>query len=217
MTRERIKALLVEDEPAEARLIQETLAEAVAVGFELRQVNRLEDALQLLGRESFDVVLLDLSLPDSQGLEGLGKAQARAPGVPFIILTGMDDETMALKAVQQGAQDYLAKASLSNALLVRAIRHAIERKRLEEQQLHSQKMESLGRLAGGGGGGPRHQQPPHPHNGLRPMGGHGAPTHGPRCCSPRATPTTPCSTRGSGRRASSFSRSRSPLPCWPGR
>jgi len=146
---ERIRTLLVEDEPSAVRLIQETLAEAKAVGFELTHVDHLSDALKLLGREDFDVVLLDLSLPDSQGLEALVKAQAQSPGVPIVILTSLDDETVALKAVQEGAQDYLVKGPLANALLVRSVRYAIERKRLEEQLLHSQKMESLGRLAGG--------------------------------------------------------------------
>lgn len=152
---ERIRTLLVEDEPSAVRLIQETLAEAKAVGFELTQMDRLNDALKLLAREEFDVVLLDLSLPDSQGLGALVQAQAQAPGVPIVILTSLNDETVALKAVQEGAQDYLVKGPLANAILVRAIRYAIERKRLEEQLLQSQKMESLGRRAGGRG--PRHQ------------------------------------------------------------
>lgn len=132
-----IKVLLVEDNPGDVRLIQEALAAADTVKLELAHVARLDAAMKRFREEHFDVSLLDLSLPDSQGLETFTRAQAQAAGVPVVVLTGLDDEALALKAVQAGAQDYLLKGQLDGKLLVRAMRYAIERKRIEEQLLHT--------------------------------------------------------------------------------
>jgi PAS domain S-box-containing protein len=126
-----MKALLVEDNAADARLILEMLKEPSAGAFQLRQVAELDSALERLRQESFDVVLLDLGLPDSQGMETLTLFQ-KAGGLPIVILTGLDDERFALEAVRAGAQDYLVKGRFDSQLLVRTIRYAVQRKRAEE-------------------------------------------------------------------------------------
>ncbi|MCH8011565.1 MAG: PAS domain S-box protein [Candidatus Marinimicrobia bacterium] len=134
-----IKILLVEDSPADARLLREMLADVTTAQFELTLVERLSDAVQRLSEESFDVVLLDMMLPDSAGLDILLRAQEVAPGLPMIVLTGtFEDEALAVKAVQEGAQDYLFKDQVDGILLVRSIRYAIERKRAEEELKASQ-------------------------------------------------------------------------------
>ncbi len=135
MTEARIRTLLIEDNPGDSRLIQEVLSEAKGVAFDVTCANRLAEGLQHLAGQGADVVLLDLSLPDSRGLETFVKTHAQAPEVPIILLTGLEDELLAVEAVQKGAQDYLGKAyvQLDSILLVRAIRYAIERKRAEKE------------------------------------------------------------------------------------
>src|SRR2546429_263817 len=108
MNLEDTRVLLVEDNPADARFLREQIVD-VGGGIRLTHVSRLEDALRKLDAEDFDIVLLDLSLPDERGLETLVRAHARAPGVPIVVLTGTDDEALAIKAVREGAQDYLVK------------------------------------------------------------------------------------------------------------
>ncbi|HEY3232060.1 MAG TPA: diguanylate cyclase response regulator [Roseiflexaceae bacterium] len=122
-----IRIFLVEDNPADVRLLHETLAEVGSVQFIIAQSDRLDEALQRLDNEHFDVMLLDLSLLDSQGLDTLVRAQARAIGVPIVVLTGLDDEAIAVRAVGEGAQDYLLKGQVTSNALVRALRYAIER------------------------------------------------------------------------------------------
>ena len=129
MPPETLRILLVEDNPDDAELLRESLSEVASPHFELTHVPRLADALERLGGERFDAVLSDLGLPDSQGLATFARLQARAPDVPIVVLTGLDDETVAVRAVQDGAQDYLVKGQLSAGLLVRSIRYALERQR----------------------------------------------------------------------------------------
>ncbi|MCP2520887.1 GGDEF domain-containing response regulator [Candidatus Aminicenantes bacterium AC-708-M15] len=128
--------LLIEDNPGDVRLIQEMLKEVEGVKFNFRHADRLSKALEILIRNGIDVVLLDLSLPDSQGLETFNKLQERIPDIAVIVLTGLDDSTIGVKAVQQGAQDYLIKGKVDGQLLFRSICYAIERhhmmKRLKE-------------------------------------------------------------------------------------
>ena len=129
-----MKALLVEDNPADARLIREMLKELPAGTVQLQQVGRLDSAMEKLGQETFDVVLLDLGLPDAQGIETLTLIQKASRGVPIVILTSFDDEPFALEAVRAGAQDYLVKGRFPESeLLVRSIRYAVQRKRAEEE------------------------------------------------------------------------------------
>jgi two-component system CheB/CheR fusion protein len=128
-----MKLLLVEDYPAQARLIREMLKEPTAGTFLVQHESRLDSALERLRQETFDVVLLDLGLPDSQGMETLMRVQTASGGLPILVLTGFDDESFALDAVRAGAQDYLVKGRFDGELLVRTIRYAVERKRAEEE------------------------------------------------------------------------------------
>lgn len=127
-----IKILLVEDNPGDALLLQETLSEITFVELEWVHVERISQAIARLESENFDVILLDLLLPDSNGLDTLLQIQSRVPHTPIVVLTGMADDTLAVRALQAGAQDYLVKGQASGSdLLMRSIRYAIERKRIE--------------------------------------------------------------------------------------
>jgi signal transduction histidine kinase len=139
---EAIEILLVEDNPGDARLLREMLI-ANSSQVELTHVERLDAALQRLEVASFDVLLLDLSLPDEQGLDTLIRTHTQAPHVPIIVITGLDDEVLAIEAVRGGAQDYLVKTQVAESnghLLMRAIHYAIERKRAEKE-LHRRNRE----------------------------------------------------------------------------
>jgi hypothetical protein len=140
MNLDGIRVLLVEDNPGDARLFRELVRDAGAGQWKLVQVDRLSSGLDLLKREAFDVMLLDLSLPDADGLETLIRAHAQAPKVPIVVLTGHDDEALAVRAVRAGAQDYLVKGRLDGDLLVRSIRYASERgqaiEALERREQH---------------------------------------------------------------------------------
>ena len=127
------RILLVEDNPGDARLIREMLAEAEGASFEIDWAPQLSAGLEKLSRGEIDLVLLDLGLPDSRGLDTFVKAYAQAPQIPFVVLTGLDDQTLALSAVRKGAQDYLVKGQTDGEVLLRAIRYATERKRIEEE------------------------------------------------------------------------------------
>ncbi|MBD0321613.1 MAG: response regulator, partial [Gemmatimonadetes bacterium] len=131
-----VRILLVEDNPGDARLLRETLREAEGFPFELSHAARLGDAAAMLPDCAAEVVLLDLSLPDAHGLDTVRRMLEAAPGIPIIVLTGTDDERLALQAVHAGAQDYLAKGRVDGPLLARSIRYAIERNRLERERAH---------------------------------------------------------------------------------
>ena len=128
-----MRALLVEDNPADARLIQEMLKAWPDGQVELQPVARLEAALKRLRQETFDLILLDLGLPDSQGLETLTRTAQAGGSSPIVVLTGRNDQAFALEALRAGAQDYLVKGHFDSDLLVRAIRYAVERRRAEEE------------------------------------------------------------------------------------
>jgi two-component system cell cycle response regulator len=130
MPEDRINVLVVEDNPGDVRLIREMLAESNENGFLVEPVNQLSAGLARLSESGIQVVLLDLSLPDSQGLDTFAQVHAHAPDIPVIILTGLDDETLGQIAVREGAQDYLVKSQITSPILARAIRFAIERQRL---------------------------------------------------------------------------------------
>jgi PAS domain S-box-containing protein len=123
----------VEDNPGDARLMQEYLADSSEVVFTLEHVVTLAAGLERLTRPGIDVVLLDLTLPDCAGLETFTRVQKQAPQMPIIVLSGQDDEALATKTVHSGAQDYLVKGQgVDSRLISRSIRYAIERKRTEE-------------------------------------------------------------------------------------
>src|SRR6185437_10840267 len=125
--------LLIEDNPGDARLIREMLFEDSAGAFDLRSVARLSQGLEALSRESASLVLLDLTLPDSSGIETFSKVYAQAPDVPIIVLSGNDDQQLALYAVKSGAQDYLVKGKIDRELLLKAMQYSIERKRYQQE------------------------------------------------------------------------------------
>jgi PAS domain S-box-containing protein len=127
-----LNILLVEDNPGDIRLLQEILREVTTTRCQITPVITLAAAITTLSSSiNFDVILLDLSLPDSQGIESLRKLRDRVPKLPIVVLTGSDDETMAILAMQEGAQDYLIKGQVDRNLLLRSIRYAIERERTE--------------------------------------------------------------------------------------
>lgn len=125
-------ALLIEDNPGDARLIGEMLKEADGE-FVMIWVDQLADGLKKLRQKSADIVILDLNLPDSQGLATFSRLQAEFPQLPIVILTGLQDSELALKAVSAGAQDYLTKGDVSRGALLRVLRYGIERKRAEAE------------------------------------------------------------------------------------
>jgi len=130
---ERQRVLLIEDNPGDVRLIREMLSEGEDGLFELECVGRLSQGLEYLSTRPAGVVLLDLSLPDSYGFDTFLRVYAHSPKVPIIVLTGHDDQKVALSAVKTGAQDYLVKGKLDRELLLRSMQYSIERKRYQEQ------------------------------------------------------------------------------------
>jgi diguanylate cyclase (GGDEF)-like protein len=135
--------LLIEDNPGDARLIREMIAEDPNAPFILSCVERLALGLEQLSAGETGLVLLDLSLPDSLGLETFAKVYAPSPTVPIIVLTGNDDQNVALSAVKSGAQDYLIKGRLDRELLLRSMHYSIERKRYQVQLEHQANYDML--------------------------------------------------------------------------
>ncbi len=127
-----INLLLLEDNPGDARLIREQLTDT-DVSFNLQCVDLLSKGLKSLASQDIDAILLDLGLPDSQGLNAIEYLRAKKSSIPIIILTGLNDESVAIEAVRRGAQDYLIKGSITGNTLSRVIRYAIERKNYEEE------------------------------------------------------------------------------------
>ncbi len=128
-----MRVLLVEDNPADAELIRELLGDFPQYSFSVRHAGDLASAVALLESGGVDFVLLDLGLPDSQGMETVRAVRAAAEGVPIVVLTGLDDEDVGLRALKEGAQDYLAKGWMNGPALVRSIRYAEERNRTEAE------------------------------------------------------------------------------------
>lgn len=134
MTDKPVTVLLIEDNPGDRRLIREMLAEAGTITFDVQYADRLQAAMEHLGQNGLDVILLDLGLPDSQGLETLRKIYGQVPEMPIVVLTGLNDEMVGVQAINEGAQDYLIKGQVDTQLLTRTIRYAIERKQAEERE-----------------------------------------------------------------------------------
>ena len=147
MQKEKLRVLLVEDNPGDARLVQEMLSAHEAGGFEVVHTARLEEALKRLSKEAFDAVLLDLSLPDSSGVATLDKARIResqesAPSdkrTPIVVITGREGhEEEDLDSVHHGAEDYLEKSTLRADILIRSIQFAVERHRQRQRSSDEQ-------------------------------------------------------------------------------
>jgi len=135
MESERIRILLVEDDPDDVWIMRGLLGDRWDGPFELVHIDLLSSGLKRAAENDFDVVLLDLSLPDSRGLETFFKMKAGVgESVPIVVLSGYDDETTAVKAVQAGAQDYLVKGQVDDNVLIRSIRYAIERSRRHDAE-----------------------------------------------------------------------------------
>ena len=129
MGKKTVKVLLIEDSEADARLIREMFSEPRRISFELVWADLLQKGLQYLETDSFDVVLLDLHLPDSYGVTTLGVVRAKAPDMPIVVLTSFNDEVRAVSAVREGAENYIVKGQVDGILLTRSLLHAIEHKR----------------------------------------------------------------------------------------
>lgn len=138
MARETLRILAVEDSQADFRLLIEQLKEVTSVRFEIEHAEKLKDALSLCTEKKFDVVLSDLNLPDSRGLDTLEKICLSNPALPVIVLTGLDDEQTAVLAAEKNAQDYLVKGQIQGSLLLRSIRYAIQRKKSESERLRAE-------------------------------------------------------------------------------
>jgi PAS domain S-box-containing protein len=133
LSRKAIKRLLlVEDNPADARLFREMFDEQGSHNTELTHVECMSEAEKHLAEHAVDIIVLDLGLPDAQGMGAVRRAHAVAPRVPLVVLTGLDNESLATQALQEGAQDHLIKGQIERRGLLRALRYAIERKIMEE-------------------------------------------------------------------------------------
>ena len=130
--RKPLKILFVENNPGDVRLIQEMFKEVGNTQIDLAHADCLARGLERLAEKGFDALLLDLGLPDSQGLDTLRRTHAQAPEIPIIVLTGLANEMLGLQAVQAGAQDYLMKGQVDGVLLMKTIHYAIERKKAHE-------------------------------------------------------------------------------------
>ena len=128
MPSDPIKMLLVEDNLGDARLVYEGLTEALVTDFQVTHVRRLREALTWGGERSCDLVLLDMGLPDSHGLDTLLLMRAQVPSVPIVVFTGFSDESIATDALQNGAQDYLVKEETNSQTLLHSLRYAIASK-----------------------------------------------------------------------------------------
>jgi diguanylate cyclase (GGDEF)-like protein/PAS domain S-box-containing protein len=126
------KLLLVEDNPGDARLLREMFNDQGSENVELTHVKSIGDAEKHLLDHAVDIIVLDLGLPDAQGVSAVRRTHAAAPHIPLVVLTGLDDEVMAAQALQEGAQDYLIKGEIDARSLLRSLRYAVERKNAEE-------------------------------------------------------------------------------------
>jgi sigma-B regulation protein RsbU (phosphoserine phosphatase) len=133
MKEKALQVLLVEDNAGDVRLLLEMFSGERPDSFELTHLLRMSEAVIRLAKGGVDIVLLDMGLPDGHGLDTVRRARAVAPGVPVIVLTGLNDEALAAEAMKEGAQDYLIKGQIENRALPRALRHAIERHRMQTE------------------------------------------------------------------------------------
>jgi glutamate dehydrogenase (NAD(P)+) len=137
MSEARVRVLTVEDNPAQARLIKQILNESQRPVFELVSAGTLTDALSTMQAQPFDLILLELALPDSRATDTFQRVQAAAPELPIVILTSVDDASLAARAVESGAQDYLMEGEIDGPTLIRSIRYALERTRVRTAEWNS--------------------------------------------------------------------------------
>ena len=143
MDNESISVLIIEDNPADAYLIQTLLNESLFQKFHIKHSSNLYNALEYISTENFDVILLDLHLPDTIGLEALEKINKLNSSMPIVVLTGLD-KNLGIQVLKLGAQDYLTKNEINSELLIRTIKYAIERKKLlEKLKVQAKKLEEL--------------------------------------------------------------------------
>ncbi len=133
MNEKTVQVLVVEDNAGDVRLLREMFSKESSDAFEFTHLCSLREAEVHLAQGGVDIVLLDMGLPDGHGIDTVRRAHAAAPGVPVIVLTGLDDEELAESAMAEGAQDYLIKGQIENRALPRALRHAIERHRMQAE------------------------------------------------------------------------------------
>ena len=139
--------LLIEDNPGDVRLVEIMLTQPTCSRFRLISSNSMADAIDTVSNESIDVVLLDMSLPDGEGIENITRIKSRVPSIPIVVMTGRKDDEFALAAVKAGAQDYLIKGQIDESQLSRALHYSIERKHLQEQITHMANHDQLTGLA----------------------------------------------------------------------
>jgi two-component system, cell cycle sensor histidine kinase and response regulator CckA len=139
----QFRVLLVEDNPGDARLLQMMLSTATESQFIVETAETLQEGLAALRRNKFDLILLDLNLPDSRGIQTVRTVLCECPDCPILVLTGGDDDQLAAQSVSEGAQDYLTKGNLLNGTLTRALRHAIERHRIRKKLQDSEELFKL--------------------------------------------------------------------------
>lgn len=156
VTESEVRILLIEDNPGDAELVKEALSTVQESHFHLYRAEALLPGLDRLARGDIDLVLLDVHLPDSQGLDGLNAIRLHAPGTPVVLLTGWNSEALSLQAVQGGAQDYVVKGTLEGPALARVIQHAIFRQRTQAESRTASRQDPatvLGFLSAKGGVG----------------------------------------------------------------
>src|ERR1700733_15549040 len=147
MKEKTLQVLLVEDNAGDARLLCEMFSKERSDSFELTHFLRMSEATIHLAKGGTDIVLLDMGLPDGHGLDTVRRAHAAAPDVPVIVLTGLDDEALAADAMNAGAQDYLIKGQIENRALPRALRHTVERHRMQAEADHFRTLQSQARVS----------------------------------------------------------------------
>src|SRR5260370_42132801 len=143
MTPSTTKILLVEDNPGDVRLLQEAFAEIAGMRFQFVLCQTVQAALEWLAKGRPDVCLLDLGLPDAQGLQAVQSIHGESPDLPIVVLTVLNDETLALQSLHRGAQDYLVKGKIDSNLLWRSLRYAMERQRVQLELLNLSMLDDL--------------------------------------------------------------------------
>src|ERR1700734_1620850 len=147
MNKKPLQVLLVEDNAGDARLLREMFSKEPVGSFVLTHLTHMRDAEVRLAAGGVDIVLLDMGLPDGHGLDTLRRARAAAPEVVMIVMTGLEDEELAAAAMKEGAQDYLIKGQVENRALPRALRHAIERQRMQVESDLLRTLQSQARVS----------------------------------------------------------------------